>query len=191
MISVIRILFYLCVASLLSACPSSAPLVKQAPEWGYEKDAIQLHFTSDPQLNLYQKQGHSLLVCLYHLRDLNGFNQLSDETGGLPKLLECGRFDSSVTYARRFVVQPNQEMTELLDRTDGAKYVGIVAGYYTLQKDSSVRTFPIPVTEVKKGSTLVQKSEKLNINLFFAPQEIKQPMDITKGTVTTEGKEKQ
>src|ERR1039457_770172 len=97
---VIRILLCLCTASLLSAC-SSSPIIKQPPEWGYEKDAIQLHFVSDPQLNLYQKQNHSLIVCLYHLRDSNGFNQLIGEQGGLSKLLECSRFDQSVTYYRR------------------------------------------------------------------------------------------
>jgi type VI secretion system VasD/TssJ family lipoprotein len=186
----IRILLCLYAASLLFAC-SSTPLVKQPPEWGYEKDAIQLHFVSDPQLNLYQKQAHSLIVCLYHLRDPNAFNQLIDEQGGLPRLLECSRFDSSVTYSRRLVVQPSQEVTELLDRTDGAKFIGIVAGYYTLQKDSSVRSYPIPVTEVKKGSTLVQKAAKLNIDLYLGPQEIKQPTEITKGKVLMEGKEKQ
>ena len=190
MIYGIRILLCLCAALLLCAC-SSTPIVKQPPEWGYEKDAIQLHFVSDPQLNLYQKQAHSLIVCLYHLRDPNGFNQLIDEKGGLSRLLECNRFDPSVTYSRRLVVQPNQELTELLDRTDGAKFVGIVAGYYSLQKESSVRSYPIPLSEVKRGSTIIQKAAKLNIDLYLAPQEIKQPADITKGTVPPEAKEKQ
>lgn len=191
MIHVIRIVLCLYVVSLLFAC-SSAPLVKQPPEWGYEKNAIQLHVISDPQLNLFQKQAHSLIVCLYHLRDPNGFNQLTDEQGGLPRLLECGRFDPSVTYSKRLVVQPNQELTESLDRTDGARFVGIVAGYYSLQKESSVRTFAIPITEVKKDSTLVQQTAKLNIDLHLGPQGIKQPADVQqKGTPTTEGKEKQ
>ena len=189
MITVIRLMLCICTASLLFAC-SSAPLVKLPPEWGYEKDAIQIHLVSDPQLNLYQKQAHSLIVCLYHLRDPNGFNQLIDEKGGLPKLLECSRFDTSVTYSKRLVMQPNQEVSESMDRTDGAKYVGIVAGYYSLQKDSSVISYSIPVTEVKKGSTLVQKSAKLNIDLYLGPQDIIQIADIPKVTTTTPGKEK-
>lgn len=130
-------------------------------------------------------------MCLYHLRDPNGFNQLIDEKDGLYKLLECSRFDPSVTYSRRLVIQPNQEVTELLDRTDGAKYVGIVAGYYTLHKESSVRSYQIPITQVKKDSTLVQKAAKLTINLYLGPQEIKQPAEITKGSVPMKGKEKQ
>lgn len=190
MINVIRIMLCLCSASLLSSC-SSAPLVKQPPEWGYEKDAIQLHIISDPQLNLYQKQTHSLIVCLYHLRDPNGFNQLISEKGGLPRLLECSRFDPSVTYSRRVVVQPNQEVTELMDQTDGAKFIGIVAGYYALQKENSILSYPIPITEVKQGSVLVQKTAKLNIDLHLGPHGIKQPTDLTKGTATNKSKEKQ
>jgi len=190
MIYVIRIIFCLCTVSLLSAC-SSTPLVKQPPEWGYEKDAIQLHFDSDPHLNLYQKKAHSLIVCLYHLRDPNSFNQLIDEKGGLPKLLECSRFDPSVTYSRRLVVQPDQKVTTLLDRTDGAKFVGIVAGYYTLHKETSVRSYKIPITEVKKGSILVQKTAKLSIDLYLGAQEIKQPTDLPKGTLTIQNKENQ
>ena len=186
----IRILFITCAASLLSAC-SSTPLIKQPPEWGYEKDAIQLHFISDPQLNLYQKRVHSLTICLYHLRDPNSFNQLVDEQDGLPRLLECNRFDPSVTYSRRLVIQPNQEITTLLDRTDGAKFVGVVAGYFALEKESSVRSYQIPVTGVKKGSTLVQKTAKLSIDLYLGTQGVMQITDIPKVMTTKQDKEKQ
>lgn len=180
MIFVIRIIVSLSIASLLVACSSTTPLVKQPPEYGYEKDAIQLRLVGDPQLNLYQKKAHSLIVCLYHLRDPNSFNQLISEKDGLPRLLECSRFDPSVTYSRRFVVQPNQDVTELLDRTDGARYVGVVAGYYTLHKENSVRFFSIPMTEVKDGSTLVQKTAKLNIDLHLGSQEIKPASEAVK-----------
>ena len=176
---VIRILFSLSMASLLFAC-SSAPLVKQPPEWNYEKAAISVHFVSDPQLNLFQMQAHSLIICLYQLRDPNGFSQLVDEKDGLPKLLDCSRFDPSVTYAKRLVVQPNQDATELLDRTEGAKFVGIVAGYYVLQKDSATRSYAIPVTELAKGSAPVQKPGKLGIDLHLGPQGIRPSTEVPK-----------
>ena len=183
---VIKILLCLCAASQLCAC-SSVPLVKQPPEWGYEKDAIQLHLKSDPRLNLFQKQPHSLVVCLYHLRDPNGFNQLVDERDGLPRLLDCSRFDPSVTYARRVVVQPDQELVELSDRTEGARFVGVVAGYYTLRKESSVRAYPIPVQEIKKDKLLWQRPARLNIDLYLAPDGIGQPAGRQKSTTTVKG----
>ena len=176
MFNVIAMTLLLFATSLLTAC-SSTQLVKQPPEWAYERGAIQLHVVSDPQLNLYQKQAHSLIICLYHLRDPNGFNLLIDDSDGLTRLLECSRFDPSVSYSRRLVVQPKQEVTELLDRTEGAKFVGIIAGYYTLQKQSSVRSYAIPITEVKTGSTLMQKAEKLSIDLYLGRQEIRRPTE--------------
>jgi hypothetical protein len=107
------------------------------------------------------------LVCIYHLRDLNGFNQLMGEKEGLSKLLECERFDPGVTYAKRIVVQPNQETIETMDRTEGAKYVGIVAGYYDLQKDNAARTFQIPLS-------FFHNPKKLSINLQLGSQGIKE-----------------
>jgi type VI secretion system VasD/TssJ family lipoprotein len=156
---------------LLISC-ASKPSVVLPPEWGYEKGAIQLRLKADPQLNLYSGSPHTLLLCIYHLRDPNAFNQLADEKDGIPKLLECGRFDPSVTYVKRVVVQPGQEVRESMDRAEGAKYVGIAAGYYQLQKERAVRFFQIPVVQEKKGSTLVSKPSVLTIDLLLGAQEM-------------------
>jgi type VI secretion system VasD/TssJ family lipoprotein len=168
-----KLLLIILFAALLISCTWKPKIIKP-PEWGYEKEAIHLRFTGDANLNLYQNNAHSLVVCLYHLKDLNGFDQLKDEKDGLPKLLECGRFDPGVTYYRMLVVQPGRELDETLDRTEGAKYVGLVAGYYNLHKETSVRTFPIPVIGERVKKTLVQKPAKLSLDLYFGPQEIKE-----------------
>jgi type VI secretion system VasD/TssJ family lipoprotein len=159
------------LGALLAAC-TFKPKAIIPPDWGYEKNAINIHFTGDPNLNLYQKKAHSLVVCLYQLKDLNGFNQLIDEKDGLPKLLECGRIDPGITYSRRLVVQPNRELNETLDRTDGAKYVGIVAGYYNLHKETSARVFDIPIKAERVKKNLVQKPAQMNLHLYFGPQAI-------------------
>lgn len=176
-------------ASLLSACASTPP-VKHPPEWGYEKDAILLHLIGAPQLNLYQKQPHSLVICLYHLRDPNGFHQLLNEKDGLARLLDCSRFDPSVANSRRLVLQPSQEITESLDRPDGAKFLGLVAGFYNLRKEDAARTYAIPVTEVKTGSTLVQKTEKLHLDLYLGRQLLESKQIVTAAPAIT-GKERQ
>jgi predicted component of type VI protein secretion system len=98
----------------------------------------------------------------------------------LPKLLDCNRFDPSVSYARRLVVQPNQEMTESVDRAEGAKFVGVVAGYYTLQKAESIRSYAIPVKEHTEHATLVQTPAKLHIDLYLGPHGIRLPNDTLK-----------
>lgn len=164
-------LLHYVVLSLLLGC-SAAPRVKVPPVWEYERGAIELKLASHPQLNLFQKKPHSLLICLYLLKDPSGFNQLVDEQGGLPKLLECSRFDPSVTYAKRLVVQPGQQLNEALDRMEGTRYLGLVAGYYGLEKQGSVRSYAIPVAESEQGSQLVQKPAKLALKLSLGSQGI-------------------
>jgi type VI secretion system VasD/TssJ family lipoprotein len=167
---------FLFLIPVLLAC-SCAPRLAVIPEWPYEKDAIRLHLKSDSRLNLYQGTSHALLLCVYQLRDPNTFNQLTEEREGLPKLCECGRFDPSVASSKRFVIQPGQELTESLNRAEGAKYVGIVAGYYALEKERVVRLLQIPVVEERKSLLSLAKTSKpgmLNIDLYLGPQEIRE-----------------
>ena len=165
------------------ALPSPPPQELYAPapvppEWGYEKNAIRLHLKSDPKLNLFQGNPHTLLVCVYNLEDPNGFNQQIAEKEGLPKLLECGRFDGTVASAKRLVIQPGQEINESFDRAEGAKYVGLVAGYFSLQRENISRLFPVPVLEETEGTVVRKKIFRpgvLTLDLYLGPHEIEGP----------------
>lgn len=131
----------------------------------YEKNALTINFKSDRQLNLYQGRSHSLVVCVYQLKEPNSFNQLADERDGIYKLMECGRFDGSVAYVRRQIVQPGEDTGGMLDMAEGTKYLGIAAGYYDLGRKSSVRL--LAVEKKWFGDHIV--------DLILGPQEI---MDI-------------
>jgi len=172
------------------AIPTSAPAVPSPPpaevyapapvppEFTYEKNAIRLHLKSDPKLNVFQGNPHTLLICVYNLKDPNGFNQQIGEKEGLPKLLECGRFDGTVASAKRLVIQPGQEVNESFDRAEGAKYVGLVAGYFTLQKENVTRLFPVPILEETEGTVVRKKIFRpgvLNLELYLGPHEIEGP----------------
>ena len=65
---------------------ASQPLTP--PEWRYEQEAIDIHVKADSQLNLYEGLPHTLLMCVYQLKDPNAFNQLTEDDDGLYKLLE-------------------------------------------------------------------------------------------------------
>ncbi|HJV34356.1 type VI secretion lipoprotein TssJ [Geomonas sp.] len=144
------------------------------PDWRYEKDAIQLHVEADPLLNLFHKEPHTLLLCTYHLRDPNAFNQLQEEKGGLQKLLDCGRFDPSVLYARRFVLQPGQTLEQALDRSDGARFIAFAAGYYKVQRAGMTASLPVPLAIVKREGAVLQIPQKMRIDLRLGPQELKE-----------------
>ncbi len=154
--------FILIFTMLICSCAA----ISSPPKYEYEKEAVRISLKSDPRLNLYQGSPHTLVVCTYQLKDPNAFNQLVDEKDGLSKLLECSHFDPSVTYSRMLVIQPGQELKESLDRAEGAKYLGIVAGYFTLEKEHVVRLFQIPVSGLSK------KAVSLDIDLYLGPHEV-------------------
>ncbi len=161
------IIFLITVVGIASLSCSSRSRSVDTAGWGYEKEAIRIQLTGDPLLNLYQGKAHTMVVCVYNLKDLNGFNQLADSKGGLPALLECNRFDPGVTYAKRLIVQPGMDTKEALDRTEGARYVGLVAGYYSLHKANTVRVYQSP-------SSVFNNPKKLDIRLHMGPEGIQE-----------------
>ena len=168
--------FFLVVLLLsVSSCGMTAkkqPLPPSPPEWRFEKNAIILHLKVDPNVNLYDGNSHTLLVCFHQLGDPNAFNQLRGNPDGLSKLLECNRFDASVGQSKKVVFHPGQEWTESFDRAEGAKYVGIVAGYFNLHEERVVRLLPIPVVEQKTPTGAALVPAKLYQDLYLGPQEI-------------------
>ncbi|HJV65167.1 MAG TPA: type VI secretion lipoprotein TssJ [Geomonas sp.] len=154
---------------VISPVPNAIP-----PDWRYEKDAILLHIEADPQLNLFHKTPHALLLCTYHLRDPNAFNQLQDQKGGLQKLLDCDSFDPSVLYARRIMLQPGQKLDESLHRSDGARFIAFAAGYYLLRKDRVTASLPVPLSVERRGAAIVQIPQKMRVKLRLGPQELQE-----------------
>jgi type VI secretion system VasD/TssJ family lipoprotein len=128
--------------ALCCSCSTTGSGVAKSERW--REKSVDLSIKGDPQLNLYQNSSHTLYLCTLQLKDPNAFNQLIDERGGMEKLLsECTRFDGSVAYTKRYVVQPGQLVSDKQDHAEGARYMGIVAGYYSMKKENVVRLFPI------------------------------------------------
>ena len=154
---------FFCLFIIVGAICSCAG---RGPDYGYESGALRIHLKGDRNLNLYQGSPHTLVVCTYQLSHPNVFNQYADEKDGLSKLLDCNRFDPSVAYTKRLVVQPGEEVIENLDRAEGAKYVGFVAGYYKLHKSNTVRLYRIPV------GAITGKVGGLDIEMYLGAQAI-------------------
>jgi len=163
---------WLLLALLLWSCAS-----KQLPPPGleYQEGAIKIRVKADPQLNLSNGKPHTLLVCIYQLKDPNALNQLASDQEGLYRLLECNLFDASVAGAKKLIIQPGQDTTFNLDRAEGARYVAVAAGYYLIQRERMVRLYEIPVVVEKKGIIKRSKRKKLGtleIDLKLGSQQI-------------------
>ena len=157
---------------LLSACAAKQ---LPPPQWTYEKEAIKLEIIADPLLNMDDGKAHTLHVCVYQLKDPNGFNQLANDQNGLYKLLDCGLFDQSVAASKRLIINPGEQTTLVLDRAENAKYLAIVAGYYGLLKDRITRLVQVPVV-IKEEGVFAKKRKnipgRLEVSLFLGPQQI-------------------
>ncbi|MFH1147861.1 MAG: type VI secretion system lipoprotein TssJ [Pseudomonadota bacterium] len=171
-----KIVCYLIVVLLISACAATRSVKKEAikpppMEVGFEENAIRLHLKGDPQLNLYQKKPHALVICVYQLRDPNAFGQVADEKEGIQRLMECTRFDPGVVCTKRIVIQPGQEIEESIDRAEGTRYVGIVAGYFGYEQKNVMRLMSIPA---ETSLILRRKSAApLDIKLYLGPTEMR------------------
>ena len=134
---------------LLHGCSGKKPL--PPPQWHFQSGGLTVSLRADPQLNLYEETPHTLVLCLYQLSDPNAFNLFVQNEEGLTDLLACNRFDPSVVNFKRIIVQPGTEQNLVLDRAEGARYAGIVAGYFSLYKDRAAHLFKIPVVIEEKG----------------------------------------
>jgi type VI secretion system VasD/TssJ family lipoprotein len=156
---------------------ASAPV--EPVKYGYEKDAIELHLKADKQLNYKDKKAHALVICVYQLMSPNAFNQLAGSRGGLYSLLECSVFDpAGVAVSKQVVVSPGKGMDIKLDRAEGAKYVALVAGYYTIDKEKITRLYKIPEITERSGFLWLNKTtrpDKLDIDLILAPRQLQDP----------------
>jgi type VI secretion system VasD/TssJ family lipoprotein len=165
-------LLIIMILSTIAAC-ASQPL--PPPEWKFEREAIRMHVFADEQLNLNQGTPHTLLLCVYQLKDPNEFNHLAGFREGLYQLLECDHYDATVATVSRLIVHPGQDRHFTFDRAQDAKYLAVVAGYYTIQKENIVRMIDIPVVIEKSGflwRNKVQKPDSVYAELTLGPKQI-------------------
>lgn len=160
------------VALFFSACglKSASP-----PEWNLQKEGIILNMKAENKLNYSRGKAYTLYLVIYQLINPNQFNLLTEDEEGLTKLLEGKMFDPSVASVKSMVVYPGSDVTHRMDRAEGARYVGVVAGYGTLAKERMVRLFDVPV--YVKIDNILELSRKLvpgqlEINLALGSQQI-------------------
>ncbi len=176
-----RLLTLLGMVLVFAGCPAAPPPSMGppvGPNWPpYEKEAIRIHLVADSRLNLYEGSAHTLLVCVYQLRDPNGFNQLGETTEGLYKLLQCAPFDGTVTNARRLdAVQPEGERHAVIDRAEGTRYVGLVAGYYDMVRENMARLYPVPILQEAAGGfhkSVTYRAGILEKTVYVGPRSLR------------------
>lgn len=170
-------LSFLLVSSFFYSCATGKKTDSADPSitWGFGDKAVEISYQSDKNLNLYDNKPHTILMCVFQLNDPSVFSELSKSMDGLNKLPQCSRFDASVAGFRRIIVQPGDAKQIVLDRAEGARWVGIAAGYYNQNSDMVTRLFGIPVVKERRMLILTKPVPgKLTINLVLGPNKIDQ-----------------
>jgi len=148
----------------------------QTVKWGYMPGALTLNITADAGLNTYEGLPHSVVLCIFQLNEPSVFEEQATTEGGIRRLLACDRFDKSVTHYERRFVGPGSNATIPMDRSEGAQFVAVVAGYYDFQPGMVTRTWQIPLKVSQTGS-LFWKSDVYNpggltMDLLLGPNSI-------------------
>lgn len=139
-------------AWLNSALGGNTPKEAKAEvEWPYEKDAILVDLVSDLTLNFYSNQSHTVVLGVFQLADEKAFVDLLAKPDAVMKVLVGGKTSPEVVQFDRYVVNPGKKTTLKIDRVQGAKFVGFVAGYYQLKPVQAARLFRIPLNIETSG----------------------------------------
>lgn len=174
----LRIVLGLLLALLLANCGGGGgpDPMRVTPQWKYDPAGGELRIKADLLLNLYDNQGHTLVLCLYQLSDPNKFLSLAKTREGVLTLLQCEKgFDDSAVTFQKMIIQPGDDFTQPMARAEKATAVGVAGGYFDLDPQRSTRVFTYPVIERDTGilsRDMVRKPGKLVVNLFLGPTEI-------------------
>lgn len=136
-------------------------------EYPYAKEAIGVKLTAERDLNSFNNQAHTVVVVFYELSDPNIFEQMLETSDGVSRLLEGKSFDASVLSRRTIVMQPGDSKDLLMDRVQGTRYLGVVAGFYNQQAQGFHRLYPVPVRKTHSlfGAEKGCFGEPLNVTL--------------------------
>ncbi|MDR2946067.1 MAG: type VI secretion lipoprotein TssJ [Candidatus Adiutrix sp.] len=188
---------------LMASCGSGQPEKMRPPDadlnWAAEPEAIVLKFQASDDVNLDQGRPSSLSICVYQLSEARVFDQLRgqgqagldnlaacgeaggeeicEELTGLAALAACQKFGDTVLAYDRYFLEPGQKPEPIfLDRREGARFVGLAAGYYHLESDRCARLFPVPIVEVRDGwFSSHREPGQLVVELNFGPDRPEAP----------------
>jgi type VI secretion system VasD/TssJ family lipoprotein len=162
------------IAVAFTACSTPPDPV---PSWGFGPGGIKINYAADKNLNAIRDRPHALLLTVYQLTDPNAFNKLAQNQAGLKKLLEGQDVDPTVTAVRKLSVGPGESSALEMDRAEKTKWIGVVAGYYSLDPSKVSKTFEIPYKVETHGFISKKKVATVPIfelHLVLGPQSLQE-----------------
>ncbi|WP_234985183.1 type VI secretion lipoprotein TssJ [Oceanospirillum multiglobuliferum] len=117
-----------------------------AAQWVYEPKSIVVRLQSDELLNSYLGQPHTIMIKVLQLTDVAAISEFKGSAFGLSDLMseKATTLSPSILKETRITIGPDQAVSTLIDREQGARYIALVAGYFDSDAKNSVRVMAIP-----------------------------------------------
>ncbi|MCR5170325.1 MAG: type VI secretion system lipoprotein TssJ [Desulfovibrio sp.] len=150
------------------------PQPAESPEkvaWSFEAGAIRLAIDADPKLNAVDGVPHALALCIVQAASMDKLAAQGATKEGLRQLLQCKASPPDSISAVQFYIQPGERKVVPLDRSEGARYIAIAAGYDALNPGQCFRTVQMPVhtdshhTFLLFGKVMDYTAAKMNLNV--------------------------
>lgn len=148
---------------LISYSAQSQELTVSDDDWVYEEQAIKIKIIASSDLNSVSGRPHSLVIGVFQLSDPNTFHGLSVTREGSVQLLDNGLVDDTIVGHQKIIVRPGEQKIVRLARYLQAKYIGLIAGYFSLNPKLDVKIFVVPL--VAQENLNQAKPGKLFLNI--------------------------
>ncbi len=169
----------LALCLLLVGCSSQelTPEEKALTElkWDYAENAIVLSITANNDLNQYKGQAHNLLLVVTQFDQVSAFSAYTGSSQQLSSLLLMDSAPVGMIGLARLFIEPGQTRQLSLPRLEGAKMVGIAAGYAHMDPKRSAKLYRIGVDVTSTGlfsQTWTATPRPIAIDLLVGPDAV-------------------
>jgi len=139
----------------LAGCSSHEPTPEQTAltnmKWSYAENDVQLNVTAGNDLNQYDGQSHNLMLVVVQFDQPNAFANYTGSSQQLSTLLLSDSAPPGLIGLTRVFVEPGETKTLTIPRLEGAKMVGVAAGYAHLDPTRSAKLYQIGVDVTSTG----------------------------------------
>lgn len=115
----------------------------------FSAGAITLHVSSDPQLNAWDDISNSCSLLILQSPEKKTLQELMNNPVLIKQFFSSVGKADGILKVDKYTAMPGQELSLHIDRSEGTKYVGIIAGYYPFpgKQHMSLLEIPVEITE--------------------------------------------
>lgn len=164
-----------CAAANSAMGGNTAKDARAEVSWDFASDGLLLEIDAAENLNLHQGTPHTLLLTVFQMAEDKAFRKLVADREALARALESNQPGSDILLTQRYIVAPGKRTLLSLERAAQAKFIGLVAGYYSLDAAGAARLFEVPLTVSSTGwvsSTYSAQPAQLAVRLQLGAQAI-------------------